>query len=300
MKLIDRLYYYTWNIGFIERRIGDIVLSQGEEEMVKWVHHPYKDRFFADPFILSIDDKVIKVLVEDFPYYDKRGLISVLTIDRKSFKLIDKKIVLKQPFHMSYPFIMRKKDGEIWVAPEASQSGKLYFYTMNSDTMMLENQKILVDEPLLDSTIVEHEGRWWLFCTKRGDSSNKNLYIFYADAPEGPWYPHQCNPVVKNEAMARPAGYLVREGGKLYRVVQKCDSSYGEAINVSVVEKLTTTVFEEKYIKSIHAQKDKYTFGFHTINGLNDLVVVDGLKKEFAPIRRLKYEFCNFINRKKF
>lgn len=66
------------------------------------------------------------MLVEDFPYYDKHGMISLLKIDRKSYELLDRKVILKQPYHMSYPFIQRGKDGSVsWVAPEASMSGKL-------------------------------------------------------------------------------------------------------------------------------------------------------------------------------
>ena len=298
MSLLDKAYYHTWNIGFIESDVKDIVASEKSQVEVHWVRHHYKDRFFADPFILSVDDKEIRVLVEDFPYYDKRGMISLLTIDRKSYALKDKKVILKQPFHMSYPFIMRKEDDSIWVAPEASQSGNLYYYTMNPASMMLENQKVLVGEPLLDSTIVEHQGQWWLFCTKRGESSNRDLYIYYADAPEGPWQPHAQNPVVSNSAMARPAGYLVKVGAELYRVIQKCDQHYGEAVNVTRVNKLTDTEFSETFVKELRAQKDEYSYGFHTLNGFGGITVVDGIRKQFAPLRRVVYEIRNKINRK--
>ena len=225
MSIIDKAYYHTWNIGFVDADSRDIVGSEKTQIKVHWVKHSYKDRFFADPFILSVDEKLIKVLVEDYPYYDKRGMISLLTIDRKTYELKEKKVVLKQPFHMSYPFVMRKENGETWVAPEASQSGNLYYYTINKETGKLENQKILVEEPLLDSTIVEYKGLWWLFCTKRGEDSNKKLYIYYANAPEGPWQPHSKNPVVSDASMARPAGYMIKDGETLYRVIQKCDKS---------------------------------------------------------------------------
>lgn len=297
MGLVNRLTYHTWNIGFVEADVKSIVASDLTQVDVQWVKHPYKDRFFADPFILSVNEKEIKVLVEDFPYYDKRGLISLLTIDRNTYELVDKKVILKQPFHMSYPFIMRKNNGEIWVAPEASQSGNLYYYSINPDTMMLENQQALVNEPLLDSTIVEYDGRWWLFCTKRGEASNRDLFVYYADAPEGPWAPHAKNPVVQNDSMARPAGYLVKDGKALYRVIQKCDNCYGEAVNVSLVTKLTTTDFEEVFVKELRAQKDEYSSSFHTLNGFGNITIVDGLKIQFAPFRRLVYEIRNKLKK---
>lgn len=296
MSFLEKAYYQTWNIGFVESSSEDIVSSDLTNIRVYWVKHNYKDRFFADPFILSADDKVIKVLVEDFPYYDKRGLISLLTIDKKSYELLDKKVILEQPFHMSYPFIMRKDNDSVWVAPEASQSGNLYYYTINQNTAMLENQQVLVPEPLLDSTIVDYNGKWWLFCTKRGENSNRDLYIYISDTPEGPWRPHKKNPVVQNDSMARPAGYLVKVGNELYRVIQKCDKCYGEAVNVSRVLKLSETEFEEAFVKELHAQKDEYSHCFHTLNGLGNLTVVDGVRKQFAPLRRVVYEIRNKLN----
>ena len=297
MSLKNKLTYNTWNIGFIESSAEDIVKSDATIVHVHWVKHSYKDRFFADPFILSVDDKVIKVLVEDFPYYKKRGIITLLTVDRKTYELIDKKVVLDQPFHMSYPFIMRKANGEVWVAPEASQSGSLYYYSINPVTLMLENQNVLLSEPLLDSTVVEYDGRWWLFCTKRGNASNSDLFVYYADSPEGPWMAHANNPVVHNSAMARPAGYMVKVGDDLYRVIQKCDKRYGEAVNVSKVTKLSTTEFEEIFVKELRAQKDEYSNNFHTLNGCGDITVVDGIRKQFAPLRRVIYEIKNMFKR---
>lgn len=290
MNILNKAFYYTWNIGFVDRSVEDIIISNDTQVDVHWVKHNYKDRFFADPFILSVNEKVIKVLVEDFPYYDKYGMISLLTIDRQTFELLDRKVVLKQPFHMSYPFIMRKKSGDFWVSPEASMSGKLYRYSMNPQSEMLENQSVLVDEPLLDSTIVENDGKYWLFCTKRGADSNKCLYIYYSDTSEGPWESHTKNPVVTDLTMSRPAGYMVKIANNIYRVIQKCDITYGEAINISRVVKLSATEFEEEFVKEIRAQKDEYSHAFHTMNGLGNLCVVDGVRKDFAPFRRFWYE----------
>ena len=297
MSLLDKAYYYTWNIGFVESSSKDVVLSDASQVQVHWVKHNYKDRFFADPFILSYNDTTIKVLVEDFPYYDKKGMISLLTVDRKTYNLLDKKVILKQPFHMSYPFIMRKAEGSVWVAPEASQSGNLFYYDMNEQTGMLENQRVLMDKPLLDSTIVDYNGKWWLFCTQRGLDSNRKLYIFYSEKPEGPWMAHSQNPTVNDDTMARPAGYLIQDDENLYRVIQKCDVSYGEAVHVSRVTRLSETEFEEEYVKELRAQKDEFSYGFHTLNGLGDLSVVDGIKKEFAPIRRVVYEIRNKLKK---
>jgi hypothetical protein len=297
MGILSKAYYHTWNIGFVEADVKDVVSSYDTIVEVHWVKHDYKDRFFADPFILSVDHKEIRVLVEDYPYYDKRGMISMLVIERQTYKLKERKVILRQPFHMSYPFIMRMNDEVLWVAPEASQSGNLYDYTMNPGTMRLENQKVWMNEPLLDSTIMEYEGLFWLFCTKRGDDSNKDLFIYYSEKPEGPWKEHTKNPVVRNPAMARPAGYMVKVGNDVFRVIQKCDKCYGEAVIISKIVKLTTSEFEEVFVKELRAQKDEYSSNFHTLNSLNGITVVDGIKLQFAPMRRIIYEIRNKLKR---
>lgn len=293
MAFLDKFYFHTWNIGFVEAEAKDII-ARGEKELtVHWVKHSYKDRFFADPFILSVSLNEIKVLVEDFPYYTKRGEISMLTIDRKTYELKSKTVVLSQPFHMSYPFILRKDDGEILVAPEASQSGKLFYYTMNQNTGKLENQRILIDEPLLDSTILYYDGLWWLFCTKRGEHSNSDLFIYYADSLDGPWKSHMGNPHVHNKSFARPAGYFVKDESGLYRVIQKCDRCYGEAVHITRVNKLTEYDYSETFIRTLDLKKSEYSQRFHTLNSLNGISVVDGNISIFSPARRVYYEIMN-------
>ena len=296
--MFNKLYYHTWNVGFVNKSIDEVVLSRESVVHANWLKHHYRDRFFADPFILSFDENAIVVLVEDYPYYDKKGVISLLTIDRKDYSLISRKVILSKPYHMSYPFIQRNEDDSVrWIAPEASMSGNLYRYTMDSETNQLLNPEVLINEPLVDSSVVKYDGRYWLFCTKKGDSSNDRLYIYYSDTLEGKWMPHKSNPVVNDAAYARPAGSIVKIGDVLYRVIQNCKNHYGESIKISKIDVLTENEFKESYVKEIKAQKDRFSHSFHTINGLGDICVVDGLCKEFAPFRRVWFELRNLINR---
>lgn len=298
MRLLNKFCYNNWNIGFVERDIREVILSEDTQINVHWMKHNYKDRFFADPFLYSVNDKEIKVLVEDFPYYDKRGMISLLTVERNNYELIDKKVVLKQPFHMSYPFICRNENEEIWVSPEASHSGMLSRYQLDPTAGILFNQKTIMQERLLDSTIIKYNGKWWLFCTKRGKDSNRCLYVYYSDQPEGPYQGHAKNPVVNNMSFARPAGNMIIDNGILYRVSQECSRSYGEYINITKIKQLTDLNYEEDFCKSIKAQQDEYSDGLHTLNGIGGLCVVDGLSKgNFAPFRRVWYEFLNLLHR---
>jgi hypothetical protein len=95
--------------------------------------------------------------------------------------------------------------------------------------------------------------------------------------------------------MARPAGYMVEIDNRLYRVIQKCDNFYGESINISLVDVLSEDKFHEIFIKNITTDSLDYSNGFHTINCLENLCVVDGVKTHFRPFRRLFYELINYF-----
>ena len=49
-------------------------------------------------------------------------------------------------------------------------------------------------------------------CIRKTDNSNRKLYIYYAENPEGPYTEHPCNPVVVDDTMARPAGSMFKDG----------------------------------------------------------------------------------------
>ena len=83
---------------------------EGNRIHVNWLRHNYRDRWFADPFILDVTGSELVVLVEE--WYDpiERGRISKLVIDRTTFKLKDLKVMLDDGTHLSFPAIER--DGE--------------------------------------------------------------------------------------------------------------------------------------------------------------------------------------------
>lgn len=295
MMLTDKFFYSVWNIGFFEGSPLNAISC--DSIPVKWMNHGYKDRFFADPFILSYDENEIKVLVEEFPFYHKKGVISLLVVDRQNYALKEKYVVLEKPFHMSYPFIQRTGES-LYVAPEASASGALYSYEFNPQSSTLSNQQLLIREPLLDSTIINYNGLFWMFSTKRGAKSNCELYIYYSSHYEGPWIPHKLNPVVQDYTLSRPAGGLIVDGNNMFRVTQKCDVSYGESVLVTKINELTESSFKQSFVKELRITDNKfYAEGFHTINGIGELCVVDGLSRVFAPIRRVVYESIDRINR---
>ena len=69
---------------------------------------------------------------------------------------------------------------------------------------------------LVDGTLFEYNGRFWLFGAIRveGGSSHDELYLFSGPSPFGPFTPHPKNPVVSDVRRARPAGRIFFDGGR--------------------------------------------------------------------------------------
>ena len=153
---------------------------------------------------------------------------------------------------------------------------------------------MIIDQPLLDSTIVRHEGKYWLFATRLGDGFNSDLH-FYADNLFGPYTEHKANPVKSDLNGSRPAGNLIDVDGQLYRPSQNCRNYYGESITINRIKTLTTEAFEEEEYMVIEPNKnDEFNYGIHTINAIDDLIIVDGPKGYFEPVNQLRRKLKPF------
>jgi hypothetical protein len=132
----------------------------------------------------------------------------------------------------------------------------------------------------VDASILFYENRWWLFCGIRGDLPNEKLHIFYADALEGPYYPHLLNPVKTSPEGSRMGGNFIRRGNEIYRPGQYSRKWYGEKIAWWKIVKLTPEVFEEEPVGE-WAPDRSWTFsdGLHTVSTAGDFFAIDAKKR---------------------
>lgn len=288
----DKLSFHRWNIGFIEAPVKDII--NGDNSEVKWVKHKYRDRFFADPFILDHDAEQIRVLVEEFPFFTRKGIISLLTVDRKNYNLIKKQTIIDRDYHQSYPFILRYGK-KIYLIPEASESGSLWIYEFDGEKVI--DRRPLIKEPLLDSTIIHHGNKWWLFCTKRGAASNSDLFVYVSDNPTGGYNAISKVPLKCDLSSSRPGGYMIEADNEVYRVTQDCSETYGGGITLTKITDLSEKGFQEATIKSIEVNLSEFNEGFHTLNEHEGLTVVDGIKSEFRPLKKILYTLRSKIQK---
>lgn len=277
MSLIDSVRKYivssAWNIGFVEDDIQHVI--QGDSLDVHWMKHRYKDRWFADPFILDVDDTNITLLVEEFGYSLKKGRIAKLVVDRKDYVLKEMKIVLEEAWHLSFPFILRKND-KIYIIPEScrAKTTAVYEYDLTTDSMTKNND--LSHLPLTDATILSWDNKkHYLISTKLPSPNESILYLFNFDYDNMTIDNEPIQKALFDGKVARNAGESFSIDGQYYRPAQDCNKSYGNGIVIQQIESVGDHLLFSK-VKTFFSTYKKMDLGYHTLNMRNGLIVIDG------------------------
>ena len=294
-KYSDKLYLKQWGIGFLKASIADIIRNKHTELSFEWMSLEDKTISHADPFVFKTDDGRINILFESVSSYNLNGKISLMVCDDSLTPILEK-VVLNTDSHHSYPHVYRE-NGKIYVFPESAFSGTLNCYEFDQAKRSFINKKEILKLPLLDSTILKYENRYWLFATLLGENMHRDLHIFYADNLLGPYTAHAANPVKKAMNGSRPAGNFIVVDGVIYRPAQNCSNYYGESITINKVNNLTTSQFDEEEYMTIGSHKDdEFNYGIHTINVVDDIIIVDGQKGYFEPVQQLSRKLKNIFN----
>lgn len=273
-----------WNLGFVTDDVADVIKSNHLN--IQWMKHEYKDRWFADPYLLEVTDKQIVVLVEEFCYKIRKGRIAKLVISRPDYVLQDMKIILELPTHLSFPVIY-EKDGQVYVMPENSESGGINIYRYNTETERLDLVHEVGHLPLTDATIVKlHSGEEFVFSTKLPDPNGNELEIYPFDGESMKMDVKSLAAVSFPSNIARNAGDAFYIGEQMFRPAQDCNKCYGNGLNIQQINRigdkfLFTTVAE------FHSDNPNYGLGYHTLNMKNGLIVVDGHCLRFPRMVKL-------------
>lgn len=259
-----------WTIGFVRNTLQDIV--EGKELKVDWMKHNYKDRWFADPFVLDADERYIYLLAEEYYMPINRAYIAKLTISRETKELVDTKPILKLRTHLSYPAIIRKGE-TVYVYPESGQSGRLLLYKYDKTSDNLTEGEELLHENVGDATITELFGEEMLFCTTPPLYNDEILHV-YKKTQEGTFT--DSEQIVFSDKVARMAGDFFSLNGKTYRPAQDCNKSYGNGLVIQEVNHYDGKwVFKE--IHRYYSPNKKYPLGIHTLNQYKGVIVVDAV-----------------------
>ena len=279
-EIIKSISHEQWNIGFIENSLSEIM--RGVDLNVKWLKHNSQNSWFADPFVLDVNDYEIHLLVEEFCRPINRGRISRLIVDKESYELRRLDVVLELPTHLSFPAI-RRKDGDIYIYPENGESGSLnlYHYKPRTNECTLETR--ILDGAIEDAVIANIDGQEWLFCTEM-PNPNGNVLKVYKKKAQGKYIHYTDCSFVEN--VARMAGDFFEYNGKIYRPTQECNRQYGHAVTLQEVH-LESNQFSFEEVQRFHSVHPQLNVGMHTFNMFKDVIVTDALGFRHMWIRNL-------------
>lgn len=276
-----------WRVGIIKAPM-ETVITQGVQD-IHWLKEEKHFKFLADPFGLYKENKFY-IFAESYDYRERHGRIEVLVLDYE-LTLIDRRIVLCEPWHLSYPMLIEDQ-GSIYMLPEAYKSGKTTLYkAVNFPYHWEKVNSFSFPEIAIDPTLLLYDGLWWMFYTpvKEGLNRQSVLSVAWAESLTGKWYPHKLNPVRVSPTSARPGGNAIITSQGILLPTQDCSLTYGGGITFLTITALTPDVFEAKICGCLQSHEKFfgiYNQGVHTLSKMGPYSLIDAKKILNQPLRR--------------
>lgn len=246
----------------------------------------------ADPFLFVKKEKLY-LFYESKDFFSPGVIMMTSTVDLKNWS--KPVIVLKESFHLSYPWVF-EEEGKIYMIPETGSDKSIRLYeAANEDLTEFRLVKKLLEQPkdmvcrigYGDTSIYKKEGKYYLMTMLQHEKPVNILELYVSDALQGPYIPHPCSPIAKDNKIGRDAGCWLELGGKLLRFSQDCVSRYGDNVNVSEITKLSPTEYEEHLIQECIIPTDVpfYKEGGHQFNVaqfMNKKIVATDAKEYYS------------------
>jgi hypothetical protein len=272
-----------WTIAYRLRKDGATIL---DDVQTAFTPIPNTWRYWrADPFLFEKDGKTY--LFAEF--YDRarlRGILGCceLTDDGAG----EWKIILEEPFHLSYPFVYR--DGEeIYMIPESCRAGKIFLYRATQFPYQWERVRELADLVAADSTVVDGTDGKYLITLRTNGQSTQLLAAEMADGRLKGSMRSICEP---DDLQVRPAGRLFCWRDCRIRPAQDCSAGYGWGLNFMQVTQLDRSGYAEHLLKKIRPEDItirgiQVPCGIHTYNLTDRYEVIDFKQIEFGLVSKI-------------
>jgi hypothetical protein len=217
----------VWEIGIL---VGASPLEWGTESLARNPAVTAADvtdveaNFVADPFMI-LKEGVWYLFFEVFRRDTDIGEVG-LAVSRDLIRWQYQKIVLRESFHLSYPYVF-EWERSYYMIPETLGAGEVRLYKSRDFPCDWHVVRSLIQGPHADPSIFRSGDRWWMFACDT-PYRHRSLRLYNAPHLEGPWEEHPGSPVIQNDAsVARPAGRVLTFGGRTIRFAQDCSQQYG-------------------------------------------------------------------------
>lgn len=246
-------------------------------------------KFVADPFMIR-RDATWYMFFEVFNSKSNRGEIGIAS-SNDGLHWTYLKIVLAEPFHLSYPYVFKFGD-TYYMIPESGQARSVRLYKSEDfPVKWIFVGNLLAGKDYADSSVFRYRDKWWLFTEPR-PYVNDTLSLYYADSLEGPWREHPKSPIVtENPHAARPAGRVGNFGDKLIRFAQDDRPSYGTQVWAFEIMELTPTSYKERKASAFPIikpgeegwnRRGMHHLDPHWISGDEWIACVDGFQRRWG------------------
>lgn len=265
-RFLGRKWRDLWKVAqwqLLVKRGNDLSFAMSEFDRLI----PPKGQFWADPTLIVKDGKPY-LFFEACSFSDYLGHICVLTTDASGRWNSEPEIVLRRPYHLSYPFIFQWQ-GSYYMMPETSENKTVEVYRCVEFPNVWKLEKTLMSNIVaVDATLHEREGRWWMFANvseRDGASSWDELHLFSSDSPlSTDWKPHPKNPVISDVRCARPGGAIFQHQGRWIRPAQDCSGHYGRGLKFLEIVKLSPTEYQERELTAVYPEWDPRVIAVHS------------------------------------
>ncbi|OQX01863.1 MAG: hypothetical protein BWK73_44650 [Thiothrix lacustris] len=261
----------------LSKATGQVTEAGALEQFRKWL--PPRDRFWADPFVVEHAGEQY-VFFEELIYARGIGHLACVRLNADGSHS-EPVTILKKPYHLSYPFVFQHQ-GNYYMIPETASNHTVEVYRCEVfPHRWVFEKNLMTGVEAYDATLMEYEGRWWLFASMRHDqrcSPSEALYLFHADDPlSTQWQAHPQNPVVASAARARPAGRIFNAAGLWYRPSQNCAGTYGRGLNINRIQQLDVNTYREQLVSAYLPDGQHDMNGMHTLGVSSPVSVVDAV-----------------------
>jgi hypothetical protein len=284
-----------WNVGLV-RAAPHEFLQESFDPSVEWSAYRERDQMVADPFLVPASGEV-RLLCEEFSWLSETGRILELTRGPDG-ALSRGRPAIDEGVHMSYPYTFQHENA-LYCIPECGARREVALYRWDPGAARWVREAILLENiAAVDATVFPAHGSWWLLHSSDDGVGPWSLYVWAADSPRGPWRPHPGNPVKTDVRSSRPAGRPFWHEGRLYRPAQDGTASYGGALAINWITRLSLDGFDEVTVQRIRPRAGwPYPDGIHTLDSCGGLSVIDA-KRHVWPVSLILRRLWRKITRK--
>jgi hypothetical protein len=158
------------------------------------------------------------------------------------------RVVLCEPFHLSYPYIVRWNH-RYYMVPESHQGNSIRLY----EAVRFPNEwrfmkQCLAGGSYFDPSLFFHNGLWWMYVMETRNE-RPLLRLFFSAQLLADWEEHNRSPVALDDmSRIRCAGRVVVIDGQPIRFAQDCSESYGRRVRAFRVTRLSRDVYTEEEV----------------------------------------------------